>query len=156
MSLSQPHPVLRFATTSFEVNKCVLVSRMLSGRFRCGKLLRHFSPNVSGLCEICLEEIEDISHIILPRCSYLKNKAAVLLRFASDSLSNCAQARALFLETISGKDDTKKVQMLLDPAAIPEIIQANQKDSSILPAILRITTTWCYSMNRTRIKLLGK
>ena len=102
----------------------ILVSRKVSGRFRCGKLLRHFSPNVSGLCELCEEEIEDISHIILPRCSYLKDRAAVLLRFASDSLSNCVQARALFLETIGCKDDTKKVQMLLDPSAIPDIIQA--------------------------------
>ena len=58
------------------------------------------------------------------QCSYLKDRTAVLLRFASDSLSNCVQARALFLETIGCKDDTKKVQMLLDPSAIPDIIQA--------------------------------
>ena len=42
----------------------ILVSRKVSGRFRCGKLLRHFSPIVSGLCELCEEEIEDISHSI--------------------------------------------------------------------------------------------
>ena len=140
MSLNQPHPMLRYATTSYEINKCILVCCMISGRFRCGKLLRHFSPNVSGLCESCSNEIEDIPHIILPRCSHLKANATNLLRFSVDALADCAQARNIFQKIISCEDDDRKVQMLLDPAAIPEIIRANQADCSILPLFLRITT----------------
>ena len=42
MSLSRPHPMWTWATTPYRVNKCVTVSRMISGRFRAGSLLRHF------------------------------------------------------------------------------------------------------------------
>ena len=113
------------------------------------------SSSDSGLCEICSQEIEDVPHIILPRCSHLKDNAASLLRFSDQALEECAQARNIFQKIISCEDDDKKVQMLLDPAAIPEIIRANQADHNILPLILRVTTTWCYSMNKARNRLLG-
>ena len=91
-----------FATSSYKVNKCVTVSRMLSGRFRCGSLLRHMYP------------------------------------------------------IFNSKDDKAIVQMLLDPSIVPEIIAATQNEAQVLELLLSVTTTWCYTLNRTRIKLLGK
>ena len=157
MSLSKPHPMLSWASTSYQVNKCVVVSRMLSGRFRCGSLLRHFYKDVSGLCDLCGEEVEDLPHILLPRCPCLQEHAQQLMKFALESLSVSEQATTIFTNIISSEDDQKKVQLFLDPSVIPEIICETQKNKNddILHLFLNISTTWCYSINRTRIKLIG-
>ena len=155
MSLSRPHPMWSWATTSYQVNKCVVVSRMLSGRFRCGSLLRHFYQHVSGLCELCGEELEDLPHILLPKCPMLKDRADTLHRFAMNSLSKSEKALQIFNSIYNGKDDNKIVQLLLDPSVVSEIIAATQYEPDILQLMLSVTTTWCYSLNRTRSKLLG-
>ena len=155
MSLAKPHPILQHARTSFSVNKCVTVCRMLSGRFRCASLLRHFSQHVSGLCELCKVEIEDLAHILVPRCVHLLDQADSLLKFAHEKLISCALAYDIFFEIMKSKDDSEKVQLLLDPTVLPEIISANQSDNTVIPTILSVTVTWCYSINRRRTKLLG-
>ena len=98
MSLVKPHPILQYAQTSFSVNKCVTVCRMLSGRFRCASLLRHFSQHISGLCELCKAEIEDLAHILVPRCIHLLDQADSLLKFAHEKLISCALASDNSLE----------------------------------------------------------
>ena len=82
MSLTRPHPMLEFADNSYKVNKITTVLRMISGRFRCGSLLRHFSPNVSGICVLCEMELEDLPHILVPRCLTLNQRAASIMNFA--------------------------------------------------------------------------
>ena len=156
MSLRKPHPLLMQARTSYDTNKIVTVCRMLSGRFRCGSLVKHFTENGSDLCELCDDDPEDLVHILVPHCVHLLEQADLLLKFAADTLSSCAPANKLFFETMKSKDDYLKVQMLLDPTVLPETISANQSDKNIMPLILRVTTTWYYSINRRRIKLLGK
>ena len=156
MSLSQPHPMWASATTSYQVNKCVVVARMLSGRFRCGSLLQHFSPACSGICELCDQELEDLPHILLPRCPHLQQRRPDLLLFARDTLSQSAVASNIFDRIFATKDEYTTVQFLLDPSAVPEIIAANQNDPTVLPLLFRVSTTWCYSLNRTRLKLLGR
>ena len=155
MSLSRPHPMWRGATTSYKVNKCITVSRMLSGRFRCGSLTRHFSPSISGLCELCGVELEDLAHIVLPRCEQLRDRADQLLRYARESLSTSETASIIFESIYTSYDDNKKTQFFLDPSVVPEVIAAQQIEPGLLNIILSITTTWCYSLNRTRLKLLG-
>ena len=59
---------------------------ILSGRFRCGSLLRHFDPHISGICELCGQELENLPNIILPRCPHLLDRADILLRYAQDTL----------------------------------------------------------------------
>ena len=137
----------------------ILVSRKVSGRFRCGKLLRHFSPNVSGLGStsyvrkksktfptlFCLNVLT--WKIGLPCCSVLQ---------VTLCLTACKPA-PYFWKLSAAKTTLRKCKCY----SIPQQYQIsyklnNQMDSSILPAILRIAMTWCYSLNRTRIKLLGK
>ena len=57
---------------------------------------------------------------------------------------------------MNSEDDQLKVQFFLDPTVIPAVIAATQTEPEIIPLILSATTTWCYSLNRERIKLLGK
>ena len=71
MSLAHPHPMWSVATDSYSVNKIIVVARMLSVRFRCGSLVRHFSASETGLCKLCGTETEDIEHILIPRCPAL-------------------------------------------------------------------------------------
>ena len=145
MSLTKPHVMYTHAVTSYQVNKCITVARMLSGRFRCGSLLRHFYPQkVSGICELCSLEIEDIPHIVLPKCPLLFEKAASLMKFAQDTLSVCPSAAKIFSDIfIHGKDDNLKVQFMLDPSVIPEVIRAAQINNNSIQIILRVTTSWC-------------
>ena len=155
MSLSHPHPMWRMAVTSYKVNKCVTVSRMLSGRFRCGSLLRHFHPHISGICELCGLEQEDLAHIVVPRCPELRDRAHHLFRFARETLQSSEKASTILETTLSSKDDNRIVQLFLDPSVIPEVIAAEQTEPGTLNIILNITTTWCYALNKTRMKLLG-
>ena len=146
---------LCWATNSYRVNKCVTVSRMLSGRFRCGSLLRHFDQQVSGLCQLCGEELEDLPHIILPRCPHLIEKAKLLTKFAFEAFFESHAATKIFYNILNSEDDDKKVQFFLDPTVIPEIIAASQ-EQNLINLFLGVTTTWCYSLNRERVKLMGK
>ena len=158
MSLRKPHPMWQMALTSYQVNKCITVSRMLSGRFKCGSLLRHMYPNISGICELCNKELEDLPHILVPRCPLLSEKALSLVTFARESLFNSetdnSVARAIFENKLSGEDDSF-VQFLLDPSVVPEVIAAEQNFPGTLQKLMSITITWCYSLNRTRVKLKG-
>ena len=157
MSLNRPHPILSWATDTYKVNKCTTVLRLLSGRFRCGSLTRHFYPNITtGICELCGTEVEDIPHIILPNCTALKDRAESLLIFARNTLEMSQTASTILRNVLNSEDDILKTQFFLDPTVLPDVISANQQDSSILNLILSVTTTWCYSLTRHRNKLLGK
>ena len=159
MSLSKPHPMFQYADNSYKVNKTTTVARMLSGRFRCGSLLRHFSPNISGICENCENELEDLPHILVPKCPALHQRAATLMNFALETLSSSDNieyfaANVIFKQFMYSKDDNTKVQFVLDPSVIEEVITTEQKIPGTLKLILSITTTWCYSLNKCRTKLL--
>ena len=155
MSLSKPHPMYNHAVTSYQANKCITVARLISGRFRSGSLLRHFFPDrISGICELCGQELEDIPHIILPKCLKLQDKAQMLHKYAQDTLSSCATAALIYKNIIEGKDDNLKVQFMIDPSVIPQVIAASQRERDLLNTLFRVTTTWCHSLVRTRKKLL--
>ena len=130
---------------------------MLSGRFRCGSLLKHFYKHLSGVCELCSIEQEDLPHILTPRCPKLHQRVATLVAFARESLSDpeSSTAAAIFEKYLACKDDKLKVQFLLDPSVIPEVIAAEQSKAGTLQQLMNVTTTWCYSINKLRIKLQG-
>ena len=156
MSLAHPHPMWAAATDSYSVNKTVIVARMLSGRYRCGSLLQHFSVTATGICELCGVELEDIEHIILPRCPLLIERKLHLLKYARDRLAAAASSECLriFEAAISHPNMQKTVQFFLDPSVLPEVIEASRKDENTLPLLFRITSTWCYSLHRLRLQLL--
>ena len=65
MSVLRPHPILTTSGHAYDTNKMIVQLRMLSGRYRVGSLLRHFSAEHSGLCELCGREAEDIVHLVV-------------------------------------------------------------------------------------------
>ena len=156
MSLSRAHPLWSAAIDSYSVNKAVVVARMLSGRYRVGSLLRHFSPLHNGACELCGQELEDLPHILLPRCPHLLERGQLLCNYAREMLRSSVTSLDIFEMFLAHPNEEKKIQFFLDPTVLPEVIAANQVETSIFPTLLRITMTWCYSLHRTRLKLLGR
>ena len=103
MSITHPHPILKATGTAYEVNKMITQLRMLSGRYRVGSLLRHFSPTNSGICELCESEIEDLPHFLVPRCSKLTNRREALQEYSYFVLSKSSEALFIFNKLMSGQ-----------------------------------------------------
>ena len=65
-------------------------------------------------------------------------------------------ATDLVEEILASNDDEKFLKFLLDCSSLPEVYLATEKDATVLPLVTKITKTWCYSLLRTRMKILGK
>ena len=155
MSLLQPHPILRTVTDSYSVNKMIIQLRMLSGRYRVGTLLKHFSPSHSGICELCGLEMEDLTHLLVPRCPALAERGALLLEYSRSVLQKSPVCSSIFEAVLLCNEETR-VQFVLDCSVLPLVITAAQHDKEVLSILFKVTRTWCYSLHRTRLKLLGR
>ena len=129
---------------------------MLSGRYRSGSLLKHFSPSISGVCELCLQEEEDLPHILLPRCPLLQERRVHLIEYSRNILQNYPYCAEIFEEILNDNTKDNFVQFVLDCSIMPAVIRASQLDKNSLAILFKICRTWCYSMHRTRLKLLGR
>ena len=99
-----------------------------------------------------------MQHIILPRCHLLLERKGLILKYAHDRLSAAAappECAIIFEAAIAHKHPEKTVQFLLDPSVLPEVIKASRNDENVLLTLFRITATWCYSLHRLRLQLLG-
>ena len=143
------------ATNSYEVNKMVV---QLSGRARLGSLTRHFSPGNNGMCELCDLELEDLHHFLLPKCPALLSRANILLAYMQEVLKQSEACLIIFGDILqqSRKDCRLWVQFVLDCSVIPQVVQVSQTDKAVLQLLFKVTRTWCYSLYRTRLKLLGR
>ena len=157
-SLLRPHPILATASHSYEVNKMVVQLRLLSGRARLGSLVKHFSPANDGMCELCQEEEEDISHFLLPRCPLLKERANLLVEYMKTTLMHSKPCSAIFENILNNAESNPKqwLQFVLDCSALPSVIVASQQDPTVLGLMFKATRTYCYSLHRQRLKLLGR
>ena len=147
MSLLHPHPILSTAFHSYDINKMVVQLRMLSGRYRVGSLLKHFSPSHNGDCELCGQELEDLPHLLLPRCPHLLERKALLVEYANTVLSSSKVCLSIFTNILDNGDEDERVQLFLDCSAIPCVISANQADRTVIPLLFRVTRMWCYSLH---------
>ena len=90
MSLAKIHPLLSTAGhSSNNVAKSLVQSVMLSGRYRCGALIRHWKKDYDGCCLLspeCHNQIEDIPHV-LQFCVGLSNTRKSLMTFTHNYLS---------------------------------------------------------------------
>ena len=101
--------------------------RLLSGRFRVGSLLRHFSPGTSGVCELCGQELEDLPHLVLHRCPLLLERRNILYEYAIETLKNSEVSLNIFKKVFSPHtEEDIKVQFLLDCSVLAEVISTAQ------------------------------
>ena len=101
-----------------------------------------------------LKQGSDIEHILLPKCPILQTKRPQLLQYARERLKTSPVSLTFFEKAVSEPKPENTVQFLLDPSVNPEVILANQEDDNTFPLLVKITSTWCYSIYRLRAKLL--
>ena len=156
-SLSTPHPIWNTAGSSpYEAKKAKIQARMLSGRYRTGRLMRYWSDNTNGFCLLpsCHQEIDDLPHILL-HCPSLQEARDRVMHLWQDHL--LAKQEILHIcRTYLAASDNEKVQFLLDPSVLPEIIALTQDHGyEVLKTVFYITRTYCFSIHKSRLKLLG-
>ena len=162
MSLQTPHPLWTSCSSNpYEVQKAVVQSRMLSGRYRDDRLARHFSPNSTGECLVCLANgvpnppWGDLPHILL-HCPALSGKRALLDKYWHDETSQDSVCRQI-IDSFEAKPEKYKMQFLLDSSTLPDIIQATQiHGSDVQRIIFKLTRTFCYSLHRERLQKLDR
>ena len=156
MSLSKPHPIWTTAGSNpHEVSKAVQQARFLSGRYRSESLARHWSKNPKGFClmQTCENTSEDTMHILVDCKAYdeckkrlyslwLRNGTPIILKLVIEAFS---QSREYLL------------QFILDCSSLPAVILAAQSHGNkIYDELFYLTRTWCFSIHRHRMKVLGR
>ena len=82
MSLSRPHPLfVSSGSSKFNVMKASVQAKMLSGRYRCEALVRHWKPGSNGNCLLTpsCTVLEDIPHILQNCPAYQETRNKFLL-----------------------------------------------------------------------------
>ena len=160
MSLKTPHPIFLSAGSSpYEVIKAGVQALFLSGRYRTELLCKYWSQNQHGYClgPSCTgkELVENEEHILL-YCKSLEGTRQTLVKF---TLSFARQFPALgeLLLTFTNPNSHMFFQFLVDCSVIPEVITLTQKHGKeALYTLFKVTRTWCYSLHRDRLKMLGR
>ena len=153
-SLHKPHPILWTPRANpYEVAKAVIQLRMLSGRYRVAMLTRHWSPSRSSSCPAsdCQEE-ETLEHLLV-FCKHYDHARVKLRRLwesCREPLLTDLITKVLYGPPIS------LVQFILDASIHPTVINLVQIfGQEILMKIFHLTRTWCYTLHRERLRLLG-
>ena len=157
MSLSNPHPLWSTCgSNSFEISKAIVQAKMLSGRYRSDKLLKHFDKNISGQCSLCICPCEgSVEHLLIscPTLSQCRQQQFEMLN-DSDKFSDTART---IITVASTNTVGNFVQLLLDCSALPEVIIACQKESKqVAEDIFKFSRTFCFNIHMKRMKLIGR
>ena len=135
MSLSKPHPIWTMGGyNSYEICKAIVQAKMLSGRYRTDKLLRHFSRTNDGLCQHCPEQkqIGSLEHLLI-NCSAFNSTRVQFFQMLIDNKSISQEAKTIIFKTFSTNTSvTQKVHLLLDCSSISTVISACQTNPNIL------------------------
>ena len=158
-SLSRPHPIWSSAGSNpYEVEKACCQAKMLSGRYRTCWLSRHWSGDSSGYCTLpsCrLNPIFGTLPHILRDCEDLQPARLRVFSLWSDFL----QDKPLLLPIVQKykEDASKFVQFVVDCTVLPEVISLKQLQGKwVHDSLLYLTRTFCFSVHKARLKLLGK
>ena len=157
MSLAKPHALFTSAGSSpSKARMACIQARMLSGRYRCEYLARHWKKNSSGSCLLSpnCNEYEDINHI-LQRCSALDSVRNNLIEHTSHQIKTLPQPISSLLQKYCDPGSENFCQFLLDCTVLPDIISAAQAYSPdfVLPPLFELSRTWIFVLHRERLKL---
>ena len=160
MSLSKPHPIFTTAGSSpYEVTKASIQALFLSGRYRTERLSRHWTQNSEGFCltPSCVNKsiYEDEEHILL-HCESLSSTRQNLVNFTAN-YANSVPLLSTTLLTLTRPEHLLYFQFLLDCSVLPQVISLAQvHGEDVLYHLFKVTRTWCYSLHRDRLKILGR
>ena len=162
LSLSNPHSLWTSLNGNpYEVKGARIQALFLSGRYRTEKLCRFWSSNVDGFClqKSCQDSkiIEDSSHILL-HCSALNGQRRRLYHFSYTMLQDMPLLGPILSTYLfENDDDDILMQFLLDCSVLPLVIAAKQAFGNvIIEKLFKLTRTWCFSLHKSRLELLGR
>ena len=160
MSLTTPHPLWKTAGHSpYKIAMATIQAKMLSGRYRCGALTRHWNLGHGGGCLIspyCTNILEDLVHI-LKFCPGL-NATRISLYDYTMSFANSLPTNLRNLICKKCDPSTPSfVNFMLDCSSDPDVILICQEEGfHILEPLFSVTRTWTFVIHRERLKLLGR
>ena len=162
MSLRRTHPLwLTTSQSPRQVSMATIQAVMLSGRYRCGALMRHWSQKNDGVCQLsveCREKIilEDIPHLLC-HCPAFIQLRLNLQNFTRSYASKLQTEIRDLLCVKCNPQHPSFIQFLLDCSVDSEVILLTQKYScDILGQFFLVTRTWVFNIHRERMKLLGR
>ena len=155
-SLLKPHPILTTPKSNpYEVNKCVVQLRMLSGRYRDDYLLRHFhQDNIHGACTLCSSIPGDLVHYLC-FCQELNDQRQKLFHWWLISTDGNSILHSL-IHKKKNSSSTDFVRFVLDPSSDSDVIVLIQQNLLDLETIFKLTRTYCFSIHKSRMKMIGK
>ena len=133
---------------------------MLSGKYRTEGLCRFWSQNTEGVCLLpeCtnINLKEDIVHILV-NCGSLSATRSRLTVFFLNFAAMNPDLSFIINKFLNSNDDNYKTQFLLDCSTLPDVIHYRQLlGNNIMNNLFHLTRTWCYSVHRDRLKMLGR
>ena len=159
-SLCQPHRIWTSAGHKpYEVSKARIQLLFLSNQYPCGARSRHWSQdNPLGLCPYppcrTLNTVETPEHLLLECPAYSSTRERLV--------SVCLKQQNpvthhIILTYLIHHQPPKLLGIILDSSSVPEVILAAQTfGNSVYDDLLYIGRTWCFSIHRERLKLLGR
>ena len=159
-SLNTPHPIwLSAGSNPHEIEKSICQMRMMSGRFKCEKLRRHWSQNRAGFCELqpCFSQglVGSLEHMLGGECLGLDETRNKLLTLWQISTIDFPRVSSLVQKYLFICPE-ESIKLLLDPSVIPEVIQWKQdKHYEDYHKIFYMTRIYCATMHKTKMKMLG-
>ena len=158
MSLLKPHPIFPSAGSSpSKVSMSLIQAKMLSGRYRCEALLKHWKPTSNGKCKLsrlCDSE-EDVQHI-LQHCIALEPTRRKLQAFTEAKLESFPSELQNIIKSYCVPTAMQFCDFLLDCSVLPLVISTAQAlGDDVLHPLFNLAGTWVYSLHRERLKLLG-
>ena len=158
MSLQKPHPLWTTSGSNpFEINKALVVAKLMSGRYRTDWLARHWSKdNKSGFCVLCPGKniVGSIEHLLVS-CEALSEKRDALIKYWRQQTEDNFHLQTLFNSKLSSAESCL-VQFVLDPSVVPEVIVGCQGKQFTLKEVFNLTKTFCYGLHRRRLQLTGR
>ena len=160
MSLIKIHPLLSTAGhSSTNVARALVQSVMLSGRYQCGALTRHWQRDYDGCCLLspeCNGQLETIPHL-LQFCAGLRGTRESLATFTSEYSLNLPIGLKDLISSLCFPESPTFCQFLLDCSTIPAVISASQSLGEVYvhDHLFYISRIWVYAIHRERLKKLG-
>ena len=158
MSLHSPHPLwTSCGSNSYEICKAIIQARMLSGRYRTDQLIRHFSSENNGSCSLCKNgDITGSIEHLLVHCPVLTD-VRMSITENLETNKNMSVTTKTLINFYLQDTEFNKIQLLLDPSVLPQVILKNQTEGPhIYKEIFTFSRSWCYSIHKRRMKLLGR
>ena len=155
MSLLRPHPLwTTCGSNSYEICKAIIQAKMLSGRYRSDKFVRHFSDS-DGTCQLCTSKVPGCIQHLLVSCPSLAPTRDRLMQELSMTSDISATRKSIITSSLLSEETA--IQFLLDCSTMPNVIVLTQTEgNNTLEELFRFSRSWCYSMHKTRLKLLGR